>query len=81
MRKYIISYERNGRQIKTSRRASSAAAAVEALCNQYGYEYRIKQIDADTYGKTWAWVAVLRPEICATPSWIFDAMAEISEEV
>lgn len=80
MDKYIIKYERNGRQIKTSRRASSPVEAVAALCDQYGYEYRVKQIDADTAGKTWAWVAVLRPEICASPSWLFDAMAERFEE-
>lgn len=51
---YRITYERNGRNVTTTRKAATAQAAAEALCDQYGWRFRLKQYDADTRGGEWA---------------------------
>lgn len=79
MKKYNITYTRNGKEIKTSRKANSPAEAVEKLCEQYGYECKVNQFDADTYGKKWAEVEVRKPEY-GYHSWIFTALAELAED-
>lgn len=52
--KYIVKYTRNNRQISTTRFSDSAEAAIEKLCDQYGWRGKLKQYDADTRGKHWA---------------------------
>ena len=51
---YRLTYERNGRTVVTVRKAATAQAAAEALCDQYGWGFRLKQYDADTRGCEWA---------------------------
>jgi uncharacterized cysteine cluster protein YcgN (CxxCxxCC family) len=52
--KYTLEY--NGR--KVVRIADTAQAAVEKLCDQYGWRCTLKQYDADTRGLEWAECAV-----------------------
>lgn len=51
---YTITYERNGKEITTTRRADTAQEAIEKLCDQYGWYDKLKQYDADTRGCEWA---------------------------
>lgn len=78
--KYIITYTRNEKTYKVTRHADTAAQAIYKLCDQYGYEYHLHLMDADTYGQEWADVDVYKPEYCSTPSWIFRAFAEIAKD-
>lgn len=48
--KYIIQYK--GKTLV--RRADTAEAAVEKLCDQYGWRCKLRQYDADTRGREWA---------------------------
>ena len=52
--KYTIKYTRNNREVSTMRVSESAEAAIEKLCDQYGWRGKLKQYDADTRGKQWA---------------------------
>ena len=36
-----------------TRKARDAVDAVEKICNQYGWSYKVKLIDAHTCGKEW----------------------------
>lgn len=48
--KYIIQYK--GKTLV--RHADTAEAAVEKLCDQYGWRCKLRQYDADTRGREWA---------------------------
>lgn len=48
--RYKISYD--GKTV--TRNADTAQAAIEKLCDQYGWGYKLKQYDADTRGHEWA---------------------------
>lgn len=40
-------------QLKYVRKANSPKEALEKLCDQYGWSYRVSMYDADTQGKEW----------------------------
>lgn len=53
---YEIEYTspRTGKPVRTTRRAESAVAAIDALCDRYGWRSHLKQIDAAEHGREWA---------------------------
>ena len=57
---YRLRYEspRTGKPIETTRKAESAEAAIDMLCEQYGWRAKLEQYDADTRGLEWAKCAV-----------------------
>lgn len=48
--KYTLQY--NGKTV--TRIADTAEKAIEKLCDQYGWNYTLRQYDADTCGLEWA---------------------------
>lgn len=50
MNRYQINYKNKS----IVRRAESAPEAINKLCNQYGWNSKLEQIDADTCGTRWA---------------------------
>ena len=52
--RYKITYQRNGKEITAHRNAEKADDALEAICNQYGWGFRLKMISADDCGLEWA---------------------------
>lgn len=52
--RYKITYERNGKTVEIIRHAENAPAAVEALCDQYGWREKLDLYDADTRGLEWS---------------------------
>lgn len=55
MYKYIISYgDGDGDGKKAVRKAQRASSAIQKFCDQYGWSWSQKQIDADTRGLEWA---------------------------
>lgn len=82
MEAYEITYTRNGKEHTQIRISDTAENAIESLCNQYGWEYKINMIDADSCGKEWCKVAI-DPD--GGINWRFTAIAirttlEITEE-
>lgn len=56
--RYLIEYERDGKTVKTVRKAEDAGQAIQKMCEQYGWGCRERMVDADTRGKEWAkWAA------------------------
>lgn len=54
MNKYVITYERGEKKIKTSRIAENAEEAIDKLCDQYGWRNKLDLYDADTRGLEWS---------------------------
>ena len=59
-RRYDIRYTRDGgtTYTLTSRKATDAVDAISRLCDQYGWEWHLDMIDADTHGNEWAQCSV-----------------------
>lgn len=53
MNKYLISYKRNGKQVYATRSGDCATEAIDKLCNQYKWNWKVGLVDADTRGKQW----------------------------
>lgn len=51
--RYKITYTRNGKEITAHRNAEKAADALEVICNQYLWGFRLKMISADDGGLEW----------------------------
>ena len=52
--RYTITYA--GKSV--TRIADTAEKAIEKLCDQYGWSFRLRQYDADTCGREWTECAV-----------------------
>ena len=52
--KYTIKYTRDNHAVTTTRIADTAKSAIDKLCDQYGWNGKLRQYDADTRGHNWA---------------------------
>ena len=52
--RYIISRNIETDSKKYIRKAEDAEQAIDKLCNQYGWNYKLDMYDADTRGLEWA---------------------------
>lgn len=79
MDRYIISYERNNREVRLVRRANSAHEALEIFAQQYGFLLNMNQVDADTRGHVWAEAHIYTNDEYGYKVWLFTALAEREE--
>lgn len=79
MDRYIISYERNHRDVRLVRRANSAHEALEIFAQQYGFLLNIYLVDPDTMGHVWAEAHIYTCDVYGYRVWLFTALAEREE--
>lgn len=50
---FKITYQRNNKKISTVRNANDAIQAIDKICSQYNWRWKIDLIDGLTCGKEW----------------------------